>query len=126
MFLLILFELLQCEQCSVYIHLMFVLQRCGLQFIIMMPFKGNGEPRTHSIITTLNDREGKLPPDDAFLDAAQHFGVEVELDVHNKIRVNNSVQSVCVTPLLPAKLITSALVYVYEQNTSMVTFYMCY
>lgn len=69
---------------------MFVLQRSGLQFIIMMSFKGNGEPGTHSIIATFDSGEGKLSLDDAFLYAAQHFGLEINLGGHNK-RVQISV-----------------------------------
>lgn len=49
-----------------------------------MSFKGNGEPGTRSIITTLDDGEGKLSLDDAFLYAAQHFGLEINLDRHNE------------------------------------------
>lgn len=50
----------------------------------MMSFKGNGEAGTHSIITTLDDREGKLSLDDSFLYAAQHFGLEVDLGCHKE------------------------------------------
>lgn len=50
----------------------------------MMSFKGNGEPGTHTIITTLDDGEGKLSLDDAFLYAAHHFGLEINLGGHNK------------------------------------------
>ena len=45
----------------------------------MMSFEGNGEPGTRSIITALDRGEGKLSLDDAFLDAAQHFGREINL-----------------------------------------------
>lgn len=58
---------------------MLVLQGSGLQFIIMVFFKGNGEPGTHAIIAALDQGEGKLSFDDALLDAAQHFGLEIDL-----------------------------------------------
>lgn len=49
----------------------------------MVTFKGNGEPRTRSIVTTLDFGEGELSLDDAFLDVAQHFGLEINLGRHN-------------------------------------------
>lgn len=63
---------------------MFVLHRGGLQFIIVMFFKGNGEAGTCSIITALDNGERKLSLDDAFLYAAQHSGLEIELECHNE------------------------------------------
>lgn len=64
---------------------MFVLQRCGLQFVVMVLFKGNGELGAHSIITALDRGKGKLALDDAPLYAAKHFGLEVNLDDHRKM-----------------------------------------
>lgn len=49
----------------------------------MTPFKGNREPGAGSIITTLNNGERQLFLDDAFLYAAQHAGLEVNLDDQN-------------------------------------------
>lgn len=49
----------------------------------MASFKGNGEPGANSIITTLDNGEGKMSLDDAFLYAAQHVGFEINLDDHN-------------------------------------------
>lgn len=63
---------------------MFVLHGGGLQFIIVMFFKGNGEAGTCSIITALDNGERKLSLDDAFLYAAQHSGLEIELEFHNE------------------------------------------
>jgi len=50
----------------------------------MMSFKKNAELRTHSIVTTFDSVEGKLSFDDAFLNAAQHFGLEIDLFVTKK------------------------------------------
>lgn len=50
----------------------------------MVFFKRNGEPGACSVVTALDDGEGELPLDDALLYAAQHFGLEVNLDRHNE------------------------------------------
>lgn len=46
----------------------------------MTLFKGNGEPGGDSVLTTLDSGERELFLDDAFLYAAQHAGIEVNLD----------------------------------------------
>lgn len=66
------------------IHLVFILQRCGLQFIIMMSFERDWEPGPDSIVTALDDGEGKLTLDDAFFDAAQRFVCKINLDCRNR------------------------------------------
>lgn len=71
-------------------HLVFVLQWSGLKFIIVVAFKRNREARTGSIITALYEGEGELSLDDAFLYAAQQFGLEINLHQH-KSRVGISV-----------------------------------
>lgn len=64
-------------------HLVFVLHRRGLQFVIVVFFEGDGEPGAHAVVTALDDGEGESPLDDAFLDAAQRFGLEINLDGHS-------------------------------------------
>lgn len=53
----------------------------------MVPFEGDGEPGTNSSFTTLHHGERQLALDDASLYAAQHFGLEVNLDVHKKLKL---------------------------------------
>lgn len=64
------------------LYLVFVLQRCSLQFIVMVFFKRNGEPRTNPIITALDNGERELAFDNASLYAAQQFGLEINLGAH--------------------------------------------
>lgn len=61
------------------VHLVFVLQRRGLQLVVVVSFKGDEEPAADAVVAALHLGEGKLPVDDAFLDAAQRFGPEVDL-----------------------------------------------
>lgn len=67
---------------AVQFHLVFVLQWSGLKFIIVVAFKRNREARTGSIIGALYEGEGELSLDDAFLYAAQQFGLEINLQQH--------------------------------------------
>ena len=48
----------------------------------MVISEGDGEPGASSVVATLHPREGHLPVDDAFLYAAHHLGLEVNLQ-HN-------------------------------------------
>lgn len=61
------------------LHLVLVLQRSGLKFIIVVAFEGDGEAGAGSVVTALYQREGQLSLDEAFLDAAQQFGLEIHL-----------------------------------------------
>lgn len=48
----------------------------------MVSFKRNGEPGTNPIITALDNGKRELAFDNAFLYAAQQFGLEINLGKH--------------------------------------------
>lgn len=77
----------------------------------MMTFEGNGESGADAIIATLDDGEGELALDDAFLYAAQLFGLEIKLSCNNE-----SVRKVYQCIFNTVKLFLATLVAEISQN----------
>lgn len=104
-------------------HPVFVLQGSGLQLIIVVAFEGKGKAGTGSIVTALDEGEGQLSPDDAPLDAAQQFGLEINLQRDDRrvgIGVSMEARSSTHFPVLLCYLKTSSKAPV---NYTVIDFY---